>query len=759
MAEVFISYARANEPTARRVAEGLQACGYDVWSDAQLPAHRSYAEIIQDRLRSAKAVVVLWSEEAVRSQWVRSEADFARREGKLVQAQLDDAAPPLPFDQVQYARLKGWRGRQRHPGWLTLKESVAELAKGDDSASEAPPPVLKASLLWQRWWLVAIALAVVVGALVLAQRLTGPAAQAGPPEVAVLPFRNLSAEGDNLVAGIWEDTRQALARNPSLKVLGRQSAQVLAERELEPEQYRSKLGIDYLLEGSVRQSGQRIRVSVNLIRTADATEVWAETFDYLLDDVFELQTKIAREIEGRIRGRLAARGGTRAENITTSGPVYALYSEARANLRRRDHESIEKAHAQLEAAANMDPNFAPAWAALSIATRLHVGFDESPKHARHAAIAHARRALSLAPNLSQAHAALAYAHDFRGPVASTALARAVDLDPTNAEALLWLGNSLADQNRLQDALNAYSRALDIDPLFTSAIQNKVSLQLSFGDLKGAQREVTRLEQLGGDGVMAAVAKMHIAEAKGDLSARARIGLEQLRRTGGADRRQLIIPLGQTLLQLGYYDETARLAGLPDVMPRIFKGQLPTEDEFAEFAPDAASFWQRENSFPLVLARNLLNHGRSAQLARFYHDAFSSPGEMADAIPEQDNFINLAPLVAAALEQTGDARAAAALLSAAEEILAERRAHGPLRSDDQVLYARLRAGQRRTREALHLLSGAVERGWLPDARSLPTDLAQDPAFAPIRNAPAFQAIRSRILNHIDGERRELGVVRL
>lgn len=123
---MFVSYARANEAVARRVESGLKAAGFNAWRDDQLPAHRAYSEIIEQRLRGAAAVVVLWSKEAAASQWVRAEADFARTAGKLVQAQLDDTLPPMPFNQIQCAHLRGWRGGGSHSGWAKLRSSVRQ---------------------------------------------------------------------------------------------------------------------------------------------------------------------------------------------------------------------------------------------------------------------------------------------------------------------------------------------------------------------------------------------------------------------------------------------------------------------------------------------------------------------------------------------------------------------------------------------------------------------------------------------------------
>src|SRR5688572_22978735 len=131
MADVFISYARPDEAQAKRVANALQRQGFTVWRDDELPAHRAYADVIQERLNASKAVVVAWSASAAKSQWVRAEADTARQAGTLVQATLDETVPPLPFNQIQCADLSGWRGHADAAGWQKLIASVTALVRGE----------------------------------------------------------------------------------------------------------------------------------------------------------------------------------------------------------------------------------------------------------------------------------------------------------------------------------------------------------------------------------------------------------------------------------------------------------------------------------------------------------------------------------------------------------------------------------------------------------------------------------------------------
>ena len=136
MPQVFVSYARSTEAQAQQVADALRALGHEVWRDDELPAHRAYSEVIEERLQAAGAVVVIWSAEAVKSQWVRAEADAAREKGTLVQVSVDGTVPPMPFNQIQCADLQGWAGDDSAPGWRKVKGSITALL----GASSGPGP-------------------------------------------------------------------------------------------------------------------------------------------------------------------------------------------------------------------------------------------------------------------------------------------------------------------------------------------------------------------------------------------------------------------------------------------------------------------------------------------------------------------------------------------------------------------------------------------------------------------------------------------
>ena len=209
MVDVFISYSRTDLAAVTRLAEAVEAAGYDVWWDADLPPHMSYGDVITAKIGAAKAAIVVWSSASVQSEWVRAEADVARNQKKLIQTALDDVMPPLPFNQIQFAEIGDWQGEPDHPGWRKVKVSLAELCGRPEQASAAvaaprqprvspqpaasPTPASKSSRRLLYGALALIGAVVVLGAgIQLGRGTAGPAspaenAAAGGETAALLP--------------------------------------------------------------------------------------------------------------------------------------------------------------------------------------------------------------------------------------------------------------------------------------------------------------------------------------------------------------------------------------------------------------------------------------------------------------------------------------------------------------------------------------------------------------------------------------------
>jgi TolB-like protein/tetratricopeptide (TPR) repeat protein len=336
MADVFISYARANADCAMAAAEVLLAAGVSVWIDDAIPTHRAFAEVIEERIREAKAVLVLWSEDAVKSHWVQSEADRARQEGKLVQVLLDDARPPMPFDRIQCQNLKGWSGDPMAVGWRKAFASLVELS------NRSTQPLSLAQ----------------TGATL--ESLTRSTTE--PPLLAVLAFENLSQDPEiaYFSDGVSNEILHTVAKTTKIRVLGGASTFQLRGEAKVPRNVSIVFGASHVLDGSVRRAGARLRVVAELVECSSQTQLWTERFDRDLADVFAVQDEIAEAVAGALKCAFAP--------SPKSGPIspraYDLYLRARKPLLRGgagqyfDLQLIEQA---LEIA----PNFSEAWALLA----------------------------------------------------------------------------------------------------------------------------------------------------------------------------------------------------------------------------------------------------------------------------------------------------------------------------------------------------------------------------------------------------------
>lgn len=600
-----------------------------------------------------------------------------------------------------------------------------------------------------------LALAVLVGVAIWQMR-PPPAAAVEPPLLAVLPFESLPKGDGSLADGLWEDTRSLLSQIGTVRVLGRTTTQAMADDNISPKAYRDRLGVDYVLDGSVQRHGDRVRVTVSLTRTADGVGIWEQAFDGRLGDPLALQGAIAQGIEGRIRGRLARGGGALAEQIATNPEVYSLYSEARARLRTRKQEDQESAAALLRKAITRDSNFAPAHASLAIALSLGRPSPASTSNRQVEAIAEARRAIALAPNLSQAYAALAIAEGFGSTVSVQALKRSVALDPGNAEAWTWLGNARQQQFRPEEALLAYQRAVEIDPLWMPAASNLVEMLAKAGDFRAVERLAGRIDRTGGDPELAIFVRAMGSIEGGDYSAGIPRLLAYQRNKLHGSSGVATDGLADGLMRLGYYREVAILWDREAWWAPVMRGDAIPPDEVDGVKVRPRDYWLAP-FFPKYASRAAIKHGHAKGLVDKYRRGFRSSDDFITTLTDLGEMPRVAPNLIVALIETGDKAEAGRLLAAADNLMAQ----GLVRSrNDRNLMlelARIRAIQRRDKEALDLISAAVARGWLPDGLEEALDLADEPAFRDLRGDPRFEALRTRILAHIARERKELGPV--
>lgn len=468
-ATVFLSYARADRVRAEQLADDLAKAGHTVWWDALIEGGAQFATSIRAALEEADVVIVLWSKHSVDSDWVRDEAALGRDRHRLVPLTLDGTQPPLGFRQYQAIDLSHWRGRFDAPEIAAIGRAIA-LATG-----QPPPPLPLPKRVSRRNVLVlasgAGALAIGGGAFVAWQEgLIGSAKTTGL-SIAVLPFRNLSGDPDQdyLSEGLTEEIRAALARNPALKVLAATSSNAAADLGDDAVDIARELSVTYLLEGSVRQSNDIVRVATNLTDGKTGFSQWSQTVDRKLTNLFAFQTEVARTVATAMSVRVAtnrpAPGGTR--NVR----AYESFLRGRALFNQaRDEASDRQALALYELAIAADPNFAMAHAARSralSAIAAQYAKAEALKPLYEAAIQAARRAIELAPDMAEGHLALGFALftgklDIKG--ARPSYERAYELGLGNADTLLLFALYCSRAGRPDDARAAIDKALALDPL-------------------------------------------------------------------------------------------------------------------------------------------------------------------------------------------------------------------------------------------------------------------------------------------------------
>jgi adenylate cyclase len=472
MSDVFISYARSTAIQAQAIAEALQALGYGVWRDDELPAHRDYSEVIEERLRASKAVVVVWSAEAVKSQWVRAEADVAREAGTLVQLSLDGVMPPLPFNRIQCADLNNWNGDLGASGWRKVVDSVADLA---GHKSPAPEPAARPA----------------------------PTPRADKLSIAVLPFANLSGdpEQEYFSDGISEDIITDLSKVSALAVASRNTSFTFKNKSVGVTQAARELNVSHVLEGSVRKVGNRVRISAQLIEGATDTHVWAERYDRDLDDIFAVQDEISRAIVDALKVRLAPEEKRAIAQRSTDNPeAYKLYLMARRHwIGHGGSDRYRDLVIRLcQKAVELDPTYARAWALMAInqASRPATGGEADDRGWGAADLA-----LRLDPALPEAHATKGRLLTDQGRVeeAQREIEIALRLDPKSFESNNGAAYVALATRRFEDAIRYYEAAGAADETAFAPRFMAIQCHEALGDRAGAQaaaREaVARLEKL------------------------------------------------------------------------------------------------------------------------------------------------------------------------------------------------------------------------------------------------------------------------
>ncbi|GAA4863096.1 TIR domain-containing protein [Luteimonas vadosa] len=478
---VFLSYSRADQAWARMLAQALEEAGLQVWWDALIEGGAAFAKSIEAALAASDAVIVLWSRHSVASDWVLDEAAHGRDQKKLVPLSIDGTEPPLGFRQYQSIGLECAKDTVDEACLQAVLRAVLPLAGREASPR---PRILPTPQTPPRWRMSRRGLLLGGGVVAAAgaagvlgwQRNwfgTGPARDGS---VAVLPFKNLS--GDEKKAyfsdGLSDELRAALARNPKLKVMAEASSSQFRDGDVGAVAIASQLGVGFLLDGSVRWAGETVRVAADLVDGRTGFSRWTQVFERRIDDVFAIQSEIARVVELALavevtpetaEERRAASGGTTdIEAFDAFLQGHALY--ARSSDEATDREAL----ALFDAALVHDPGYAAAHVARALTlTTLGNQYDSVARRdgMYDQAVAAAKRAIELAPNYASAYSILGFVL-FQGRLdARAALAPfrvSSTLAPGEATVQARWAQYCARTGREREASDAIDRALSLDRL-------------------------------------------------------------------------------------------------------------------------------------------------------------------------------------------------------------------------------------------------------------------------------------------------------
>ena len=287
--------------------------------------------------------------------------------------------------------------------------------------------------------------------------------------IAVLPFRDLSAERDQeyLSDGLAEEILNLLAQVDGLQVAARTSSFAFRDREDDVRTIGQALNVRTILEGSLRTSGNQVRLSAQLVNVEDGYQIWSQTFERELDDIFALQDEVASAIATSLVDNFTGRGAEAPTARTQNIAAFEAYRAGRLHWWRRTPQELERAIALFGEALQHDPQFAPAYAALADSyILLSLYGDSNRMRAVQRAQPYIEKALALDPESAEAYAALGLARMEIGQntSAESSLRQAIRLNEAYVPARLWLSNVLGNTGRIGEQALVLEEAMAVDPL-------------------------------------------------------------------------------------------------------------------------------------------------------------------------------------------------------------------------------------------------------------------------------------------------------
>jgi adenylate cyclase len=467
MADIFVSYSRTDKAAVAPLVAALEAQGWSVWWDPEITPGDEFDKLIGAELEGARAVVVVWSPASVDSRWVKGEARDAADRGVLVPVRVENARLPIDVRAIHTIDLDGWAGKRDSAPFKALcaaLETKLKLSAGKMSA-QAPKDKRPAVT------------------------------------VCVLPFANMSGdpEQEYFSDGITEDIITDLGKVSALSIVSRNTAFSFKGAAADVAQIARQTKAAYVLVGSVRKSGARVRITAQLIGAANDSQLWGERYDRDLNDIFALQDEISKAIVAALKLTLLPGERQALEQRGTTHPeAYKLYLMARQFWLQDNERNDVIVDRICSRVIEIDPNYAQAWATMALAqwNRFWRGDTDAGERA-------AATALRLDPNLADAHAAMGAAQRSKGRYLEGlgSCQNALRLEPDSYIAHKIAGLCCLGLRRYDDAIGHFEVAVGgMETDFTAATFVSQSYKAK-GDAErmrsAARRALDRIEKVVG----------------------------------------------------------------------------------------------------------------------------------------------------------------------------------------------------------------------------------------------------------------------
>jgi len=570
--------------------------------------------------------------------------------------------------------------------------------------------------------------------------------------IAVLPFVNMSSDTEQefFSDGITEEILNSLASVQELKVAGRTSSFAFKGQNDDLRRIGEALGVNHILEGSVRKAGAQVRITAQLIQVDNGFHLWSETYDRELTDVFAIQDEIANEILKQLRSKLLTEEIVVAEARRTNPEVYELYLQAKQRIYTRIRQEIEMAVDELDEAIQLDGEYAPAFAQRGIAMLLlsdqqygSIPNDESARRAKR----YFDQAVQLDPNIAEGWAGLGLYYINNGSnnteAAIDALVKALSVNPNLIDASNWLQIALRNEGDLLGSMEIIEEMVGRDPLYRPAFSNAMQMFNNFGQQDKAEALLKRIEEFDPDNpdlLLARATNLLYAGRHGE-------GLqvmEERRKLGNMSGvAKIFLSIG--LVGTGQF-ERATTEGSPYWQPEALYETGKTEEAF-ELAHDQARGGDPGNLFYLLLRAN-----RDQELVDYLEERWPSLSTFASENPGGDNGWGIMEMVAIAYSSTGNVARFDEAMRFVDRRLVSLNEQGISNFVFSLNLATHAAMSGDIETAFAHLEAAVDGGWV--AVGEPAEV--EPALRALVDDPRYAELETRMLVSVNTDRELLGL---